>query len=132
VNTKLKTILFVDDEPHIREVLCMAIEIQTTWTVETCASGEEALTALSQKLPDLLILDYMMPGMDGPSVLQAVRARPDCEHLPIVFLTAKTLPAEVRRLKAMGATGVLGKPFDPMTICGELERIWDGQSFLRS
>jgi two-component system OmpR family response regulator len=119
----LQTILYVDDEPHIREVVQLAIELQSDWRITTCDSGRSALAEMGRVLPDVVILDNMMPDMDGPAILEAIRARPEWSGLPVIFMTAKTLPQEVARLMQLGAVGVIGKPFDPMTLCNQLRAL---------
>lgn len=124
MNPKHLKALYVDDEPHIREVVRMTIEIQSEWEIETCGSGPEALAIIANAAPDLVILDCMMPEMDGPTVLREMYDRLGRRDIPVIFMTARTLPIEVARLKALGAIGVVGKPFDPMTLCDQLGRLW--------
>src|SRR6185295_14804561 len=113
--SQLQRILYVEDEPDIREVAKLALEVVGGFTVELCASGEEALASLSRFAPDLILLDVMMPGMDGPTTLQALRSVPRAQHIPAIFMTAKIQPQEILQLKHIGALDVIPKPFDPMT-----------------
>ena len=117
-------ILYVEDQPDIRLVAKMALEVVGGFTVMACASGQEALNCAQDALADLLLLDVMMPGMDGPSTLQALRELPATAHTPVVFMTAKVQAAEVALYKAMGALEVISKPFDPMKLSGQLRQIW--------
>jgi CheY-like chemotaxis protein len=120
---ELGSILYVEDDPDIREVAAMALELIGGLTVRACASLEEALAC--DVAPDLLLLDVMMPGMDGPSTLGHLRRDPRFAATPAVFITAKANPPEIRRLLDLGAIGVVGKPFDPSTLTDEIRRIWE-------
>jgi two-component system OmpR family response regulator len=121
-------ILYVEDEPDIRAVAQMALEAVGGFTVIACASGQEALSAAPDARADLLLLDVMMPGMDGPSTLNALRAIPAIAHTPVIFMTAKVQAAEVALYKGLGALEVIPKPFDPMELSGQIERIWAAQA----
>jgi CheY-like chemotaxis protein len=124
MSSPLCRILYVEDQPDIRLVAKMALEVVGGFTVMACASGQEALNCAPDALADLLLLDVMMPGMDGPSTLQALRELPATAHTPVVFMTAKVQAAEVALYKAMGALEVISKPFDPMKLSGQLRQIW--------
>ena len=120
----LARILYVDDEPDIREVARIALEVVGGFEVEVCDSGEIALKRAPEYLPDLILLDVMMPGMDGPATLKALREMPVLDKVPIVFFTAKAQRTEIAELLSQGAVDVLGKPLDPMTIGKSLNAIW--------
>ena len=122
----LNTLLYVDDEPDIREVVEMSLRLAPGLNVHTCESGEEALELLPQVVPDLILLDVMMPGLDGPATLVRIRELPGFAHTPIVFMTAKAMPQEVSRFKALGAVAVIPKPFDPMQLANQVTAIWKG------
>ena len=121
---ELKRILYVEDEEDIRMVGEMSLVEVGGFEVRACASGPEALAAAQDFAPDLVLLDVMMPGMDGPTVLRELRARPGLAPVPAIFMTAKIMAAEVAELKAAGALEVVPKPFDPMTLPGEIRAIW--------
>jgi two-component system OmpR family response regulator len=121
-------ILYVEDEPDIRAVAKMALEAVGGFTVIACASGQEALSAAPGARADLLLLDVMMPGMDGPSTLRALRDMPATAHTPVIFMTAKVQAAEVAQYKGLGALEVIPKPFDPMEISAQIQRIWAAQA----
>jgi two-component system, OmpR family, response regulator len=123
----LNRILYVEDEPDIRFVAEMALQAVGGFTVTSCASGEEALRAAPDARADLLLLDVMMPGMDGPGTLKALRALAATAHTPVIFMTAKVQAAEVATYKALGALEVIAKPFDPMTLAARIQQIWDAQ-----
>ncbi|GAB4194248.1 MAG: response regulator [Thalassobaculales bacterium] len=120
----LETILIVEDEDDLREIARIALEDVGGFTVLGAASGAEALALVERERPDLLVLDVMMPGMDGPTVLARVRALPGLAGLPAVFMTAKAQPDEVESLLALGALAVIAKPFDPMALAEEIGHIW--------
>ena len=110
----------VDDEADIRIVASVALGKVGGHDVLLAASGEEALALARAERPDAIVLDVMMPGMDGPSTLEALLADPSTAGIPVVFLTAKGQAAERLRLGELGARGVIAKPFDPMTLSDEV------------
>ena len=120
----LEKILHVEDEPDIRAIARMALEKIGQLTVESCPSGNHALERISDFAPDLVLLDAMMPDMDGPEVLKQLRARPDTKDIPIVFMTVKVQASEIEAYKALGALDVIAKPFDPMALHQQLKDIW--------
>ena len=120
----LARILYVEDEPDIRAVAQMALEAVGGFVVIACASGSEALAAAPTASADLLLLDVMMPGMDGPSTLKALREMPGTASTPVIFMTAKVQATEIAQYKELGAIDVIHKPFDPMELSAQLQRIW--------
>lgn len=123
--SELNRILYVEDEPDIQAVAKIALEMVGGFTVRICASGEEALREAEAFAPDLILLDVMMPGMDGPSTLKALRELPSLAATPVAFMTAKVQATEVARYQALGALDVVAKPFDPMTLASRLRAIWE-------
>jgi CheY-like chemotaxis protein len=121
-------ILYVEDEPDIRVVAQMALQAVGGFAVIACASGQEALSAAPDARADLLLLDVMMPGMDGPSTLKALRELPATAHTPVIFMTAKVQAAEVALYKGLGALEVIPKPFDPMELSAQIQRVWAAQA----
>lgn len=113
-------ILHVDDEPDIREIVDASLSLNPDFQVRTCASGADALAAAAEWSPELILLDVMMPKMDGPATLAQLRKDPRTAEIPVVFMTARALKREVEQFIAMGAQGVISKPFDPMTLAGEV------------
>jgi two-component system OmpR family response regulator len=124
----LNRILYVEDEPDIRMVAQMALQAVGGFTVIACASGQEALDAAPGAGADLLLLDVMMPGMDGPTTLKGLRQLPATAGTPVIFMTAKVQAAEVAVYKGLGALEVIPKPFDPMELSTQIQRIWAEQS----
>jgi CheY-like chemotaxis protein len=121
---ELQRVMCVEDEDDIRAIAEIALMDVGGFELLACESGAMALQAIAGFRPQLVVLDVMMPGMDGPALLGRLRERPDTAHLPIVFMTAKVQPAEVARLKALGAAEVVAKPFDPMSLADQLRAIW--------
>ena len=110
-------VAYVDDEPDIREVAALALGLDPEIESRTCASGAELLALMQTWRPDVILLDVMMPGMDGPATLGALRREhPPLAAIPVIFITARTQAHEVERFTALGAAGVITKPFDPMTL----------------
>jgi CheY-like chemotaxis protein len=109
-------ILHVDDEPDIREVVDMSLGLDPDFEVHACSSGEEAIAAAAEWLPRLILLDVMMPGMDGPTTLAHLRKNPKTSNIPVLFMTARAQTREVEHFISLGAQGVISKPFDPMTL----------------
>jgi CheY-like chemotaxis protein len=123
--TALRTVLYVDDEPDIRQIVQIALGLSKDLTVHTGESGAQALELARTLQPDVLLLDVMMPGLDGPGTLNKMRADPAIAHIPIIFVTAKAMPREVALLREMGAAGVIAKPFDPMQLIQQLRTLWE-------
>jgi two-component system, OmpR family, response regulator len=121
----LRKILVVDDEPDLRTIAHLALRAVGGFEVAECASGTEAIARLDELGPDLVLLDVMMPGTDGPTTLAELRARAGPRAPVVVFLTARAQLDEVARYEAMGAAGVITKPFDPMGLAGEVRRLWE-------
>ncbi len=115
-----RKILLVDDEDDIREVAQMSLEMTAGWEVVTAASGAEALRMAAAERPDAILLDVMMPGMDGPATARELKAGAATADIPIVLLTAKVQAADRRRFDGLGVAGILSKPFDPMTLADEV------------
>jgi two-component system OmpR family response regulator len=121
---ELKRILYVEDEPDIQAVARIALEHVGGFVVEICNSGLEALVRGPVFKPDLLLLDVMMPGMDGVTTLRELRKQPGLETVPAMFMTAKVQPSEVAQLRKQGAIDVIPKPFDPMTLSENIRSLW--------
>ncbi|MBS3848087.1 response regulator [Devosia sp. J2-20] len=116
-------VLYVDDEPDIRVVAVMCLQLNDNFEVQECASGMDALQVARDWQPDLVLLDVMMPEMDGPMTRIALRDDPATTHIPVVFVTARTQPSEVERLLELDVTGVIAKPFDPMSLAEQVSTL---------
>lgn len=127
----LKRILYVEDEADIRAVAQVALESIGGFTVYLCKTGQEALDTAAAFRPDLLVLDVVMPEMDGPETLKALWKIPDLEATPAIFTTAKTSPEEVADLKSLGALDVISKPFDPMSLSDQITAIWRQRTIIK-
>ncbi|HEY1028967.1 MAG TPA: response regulator [Pseudomonas sp.] len=123
--TELKRILHVEDDPSIQAVAKVALEAVGGFQVLSCASGQEALDQVLGFAPDFILLDVMMPGMDGPRTLELLGQLVDIERTPVAFMTAKVQPSEVAHYRSLGARDVIIKPFDPMQLASQVRRIWD-------
>ncbi len=113
-------ILHVDDEPDIREVVELSLLLDPAFAVRSCASGGDALAAVAEWPPDLILCDVMMPVMDGPATLARLRESPQTARIPVVFMTARAQTREIEHFKSLGAAGVISKPFDPMTLAASI------------
>jgi CheY-like chemotaxis protein len=114
-------ILHVDDEPDIREVVEMSLGLDPDFAIRSCGSGADALTASTEWQPDLILLDVMMPAMDGPTTLRHLREQPETSRTPVVFMTARAQAREIESFVSLGAIGVIPKPFDPMTLADSVK-----------
>ena len=121
----LQKILYVEDEADIQAVAKLALEMVGGFTVKICSSGEEALREAEAYAPDMILLDVMMPGIDGPNTLVAMRKIPALANIPVAFMTAKVQPQEIAQYKALGAKDVIPKPFDPMTLAEQVRKVWN-------
>lgn len=119
----IKQVLLVDDDLNIRTLAQMGLEGLTDWKVELAASGAEAIDKANEIKPDLIILDVMMPGMDGPTTLGELRKLDALTMIPVIFMTAKAQTHEVELYQKMGAKGIITKPFDPMTLPDDIQGI---------
>jgi two-component system, OmpR family, response regulator len=122
--TPLTRILMVEDDPDIQAVAQLALEALGGFTVEMCDSGGQAVQTALLFAPDLILLDVMMPGMDGPSTLRALREVAQTAAIPVIFMTAKVQASEIAQYKEMGALNVISKPFDPMTLPAIIRDMW--------
>lgn len=123
----LQRVLYVEDEPDIRAVAQVALETIGGFTLLCCTSGEDAIHRGASFAPQMILLDVMMPGMDGPTTLRELRALPGLAQVPVAFMTAKVQPQEVAHYKSLGALDVIAKPFDPMALANQVRSIWQGR-----
>ena len=120
---RITKVLLIDDDPDIRQIARLSLERLGGLRVACAASGREGVAMLADELPDVILLDVTMPEMDGPETLAALRRCPKGESVPVFFLTAASRPADMQRLLALGAAGILHKPFDPVLLPDEIRRI---------
>jgi CheY-like chemotaxis protein len=114
-------ILYVDDEPDMQDIVSLSLEREPSFDIRSCGSGRDALQIVADWLPDLILLDVMMPDMDGPTTLVRLRETAALRGVPVVFVTARSHAAEVARLMALGAAGVIAKPFSPLKLAATVK-----------
>lgn len=117
-------VMYVDDQEDIRMIVEFALDEESGFRLILCASGGEALDRLAVTRPDVILLDVMMPGLDGPGTLERLRALPGHAETPVIFITAKVQSHEVSQLMALGAVAVIAKPFNPMLLPDQIREIW--------
>jgi CheY-like chemotaxis protein len=116
----MRRILIIDDEDDIREVAALSLESVAGWSVMTACSGAEGIRAAISQLPDAILMDVMMPAMDGPTTFREMQRAPEIAKIPVVLLTAKVQGVDQRRFAGLGVAGVLFKPFDPLTLAEQM------------
>ncbi|TVP89523.1 MAG: response regulator [Pseudomonadaceae bacterium] len=126
--TELIRVMYVEDEPDIRAVAKLALEAVGGLTVSLCERGDQAVAEAERFAPQMILLDVMMPGMDGPSTLKALSTHAQLSRIPVAFMTAKVQPQEIEHFKSLGAVGVIAKPFDPMTLAEQVRTLWQQAS----
>jgi len=115
-----KKILVVDDEDHIREIASVSLELTKGWEVSMAGSGADALRIAPALQPDAILLDVMMPEMDGPTTFRRLQDDPSTRHIPVIFLTAKVQAADRRRFTELGVRSMIAKPFDPLRLATDV------------
>jgi CheY-like chemotaxis protein len=116
-------VLLIDDEDNIRTVAVLSLSKVGKWSVSAAASGAEGLELARRDRPDVVLVDVMMPNMDGIAVLGRLKEKPETSGIPVIFMTAKVQKREIERYMGLGAAGVIAKPFDPMTLPEEVRKI---------
>jgi two-component system OmpR family response regulator len=124
MKTELKRILYVEDEEDIRSIAKISLEDIGGFTVKFCDSGRVAIAEAEAFKPDLLLLDVMMPGLDGPATLCELRKLPALKNTPVIFMTARMQDSEIAEYKKLGVVDVLPKPFEPMTLADVIRKSW--------
>lgn len=124
-----KRILVIDDEEDIREVAKLCLEAVAEWQVSTAHSGSEGLARAAAEQPDAILLDVMMPDMDGSTAFQKLQGNTATRHIPVILLTAKVQASDRRRFADLGVTAVISKPFDPLKLAGQIAKAlgWEEQ-----
>lgn len=116
-------VLYVDDDFDIREIAELALGLDPEFDVATASSGEDALAHMADAVPDVALLDVMMPGMDGPTLLQRMRADARLAGVPVIFVTARAQKSELQSFAMLDARGVIAKPFDPITLAAQVRAL---------
>lgn len=116
-------LIHVDDDPDVREIVDISLGLSGEFVVLQCETGEDALAQMGPYGPDVLLFDFMLPGMSGAQTLAEARKQPEFRDIPAIYMTGKTDAAALRAYKEAGINGVIAKPFDPMTIADEIKRL---------
>lgn len=116
----MRSILIIDDEDDIREVAALSLEATAGWRVLTASSGIEGIVVAAEQQPDAILLDVMMPGIDGPTTFRNMQQDPLIAHIPVLLLTAKVQGVDQRRFVGLGVAAILFKPFDPLTLSTQI------------
>jgi CheY-like chemotaxis protein len=124
---EIHKVLLAEDEEDIRKVAQISLQFRGHWDVALASNGEECLAKAAADPPDLILLDCMMPKMDGYETCRRLKLDPTLRHIPVIFLTAKAQETEVKKGLSLGAVGYLIKPFNPMSLAGEISQILEGQ-----
>lgn len=125
---QLKKVLLVDDDPHIRRIGELSLQKVGNFEVVLAKSGFEAIALAESESPDVILLDVMMPGVDGPTTFFRLQTNPATSNIPVIFMTAKVQKQEVQEYLVLGAIGVIGKPFNPISLSQEVRQIVTQQS----
>lgn len=120
----IKKILYAEDEIDLQTIVEITIRTTSEYEVKICNNGKELLNCVDDYKPDLILLDVMMPELDGPSTFNCLKENDNTKDIPVIFMTAKAQTHEVANFKKSGAMGIITKPFDPMQLCSEIEGIW--------
>jgi two-component system OmpR family response regulator len=123
---QLKSVLCVDDEEDLQSIIRISLERLGGIESHFCSDPQQAVARARDVKPDLILLDYLMPGLDGVTLFRRLQADPDLASIPVVFLTAVLTGPDARKLSLLGAAGVLVKPFDVLNLPRKLSAIWDG------
>ncbi|MDE1155103.1 MAG: response regulator [Acidobacteriaceae bacterium] len=119
----MRRILIIDDEDDIREVAALSLESIAGWQVSTASSGAEGIQKALAERPDAILMDVMMPGMDGPTTFREMQKSPELASIPVLLLTAKVQSVDQRRFSDLGVAAVLFKPFDPLTLADQMSTV---------
>ena len=119
----MRRVLIIDDEDDIREVAALSLEATADWTILTASSGRDGIATAQKEQPDAILMDVMMPEMDGPTTFRHLQADATTRHIPVVLLTAKVQGVDQRRFAGLGVAAILFKPFDPLTLATQLSEV---------
>lgn len=122
---ELKKILYAEDEPDVQTVVEMTINAMSNYEIKVCDNGKKLLDCVDDYNPDLILLDVMMPEMDGPATFKNLQSSERTKNIPVIFMTAKAQVHEIEIFKESGVLGIITKPFDPVSLCSDIEKIWN-------
>lgn len=121
-----KRVLLIEDDPDIQRMVALALQFTAGAEVLTAGDGESGLARARAEAPELILLDVMLPDTDGYQLIRELKAHPETAPIPVIFLSARAQAAEIQQGLALGAAGYLVKPFDPMQLAAEIDRILEG------
>jgi len=121
---QLRRVLCIDDNADVLEIVKLALEVVGAYDLAVCSGGEQGLRKAASWRPDLILLDVMMPGMDGLATLRELQENPELREIPVLFMTASVTVDEQEEYWRLGVAGVIGKPFNPLTLAHDVETIW--------
>jgi CheY-like chemotaxis protein len=121
----LERILYIDDDEDLLEIVKLALEETGGYSVTACANGEQGVRLAAEWQPDLIMLDVMMPVIDGPATLKRLKQSSITEHIPVVFMTARSSASQAAGYRSMGAAGTIAKPFDPFGLAEQVAGLWE-------
>lgn len=124
--TNLK-ILYAEDEPDVQTIVEISVWSTSNNEIKTCQNGKLLLECVEEYKPDLILLDVMMPEMDGPTTYKSLQLNEKTKDIPVIFITAKAQTHEVQLFKETGVIGVITKPFDPVSLCSDIQKIWESR-----
>ena len=116
----MRRVLIIDDDDDIREVAALSLESVAGWTIAAASNGPQGITMARELLPDAILMDVMMPGMDGPTTFRSMQQISEIAQIPVLLLTAKVHGVDQRRFAGLGVAAVLFKPFDPLTLARQI------------
>ncbi len=119
----MRRLLIIDDEDDIREVAALSLEATANWNITTASSGREGIETAARERPEAILMDVMMPEMDGPTTFKQLQLNPATAGIPVVLLTAKVQGVDQRRFAGLGVAAVLFKPFDPLTLAAQISEV---------
>lgn len=120
----LKKILYAEDEPDVQTVVELTVQTMSDYEIKICNNGQKLLDCVDEYSPDLILLDVMMPQMDGPTTFKHLHNQKSTKNIPVIFMTAKAQSHEIEELKQEKIIGIITKPFDPISLCSEIADIW--------
>lgn len=125
---ELKKILYAEDEPDVQTIVELTIQTMSDYEIKICNNGQKLLECVEEYKPDLIMLDVMMPEMDGPTTFKNLQDNKKTKNIPVIFVTAKAQVHEVEKFKEIGSWGVITKPFTLMNLCDEIQEIWNNNT----
>lgn len=124
---ELKKILYAEDETDLQAIVEMTIQAMSNYEIKICDNGKKLLEIVEEYNPDLILLDVMMPEMDGPTTFKHLQSSEKAKDIPVIFMTAKAQTNEIEAFKETGALGIIIKPFDPVNLCNDIKKIWNSK-----